>query len=324
MDSEILAVRQSCGLLRADFRSVLRVVGADRSIFLQGMLSNDVAKLAPGQGCLSALLTQQAKLVSDLRVLILAEEIWLDVPALRATVVREALERFIVADDVEFAEADMCQPLVSLEGPQAARVVLAVFGEALDRLDPYGHRPASFDGITVRIAAVTHTGEAGLLVLGPPSHTASVIDKCLAAGAEAVGSEAIDVLRIEAGIPCFGRDMNDTSLVSEVGLEGAFSFTKGCYLGQEVVERVAARGQVQKKLVGLICEGDRPPTTGSTLLAADKEVGLITSAAWSPSLKVVIALGYVRREHWDVGNMLQIAAGGRARVAALPFVARKV
>jgi len=323
LDAEWAAVRRRCGLLDARFRGVLRVTGGDRETFLQGMLSNDVVRLDAGQGVYAALLTIQGRIVSDLRVLKLADEIWLDAPAARVDVVRETLDKYIIADDVELVPADTQAPLVALEGPEAERIVRTLVGNSVAPLAPFAHQECAVDGTPVRIAAVTHSGAAGYLFYGAPGSAAGLWERCRAAGAEPVGMEALDVLRLEAGIPWYGRDMDEDVLISEVGIDTALSSRKGCYLGQEVVERVAARGQVQRKLVGLACEGDGVPPTPVTVEHEGKEVGWITSAAWSPGRRAVIALGYVRRECWEPGTVLDIATPEPrpAMVVTLPFVA---
>jgi folate-binding protein YgfZ len=322
VDDEWAAVRRRCGLLDAGLRGLLRLTGSDRATFLQGMVSNDVVRLQNGEGTYAALLTQQGKVVSDLRVFVLPDELWLDVPAACAGAVRENLQRYIIADDVEFAVDDGVVPLVVVEGPQADRVLLAVSGESVTGLPPFAHRAITFDGVHVRAAAVTHTAERGYLLFGDPAGAASLWNHCRAAGAEPVGMDAVDVLRIEAGIPWYRRDFDDTTLISEVGLEAAISYTKGCYLGQEVVERVAARGQVHRKLVGLLCDGRQVPPPGSKLLRDARECGWITSAVWSPARNAVIALGYARRESWDLGTELNVAlaeTSAAARVVGVPF-----
>ncbi len=323
--TEWSAVRQRCGLLDARFRGALRLTGGDRVSFVQGMVSNDVATLQAGAGTYAALLTQQGKIVSDLRIAILADELWLDVPVSRGEAVRTALERFIIADDVEFVADDAWMPLVVLEGPQAARVLLAVTGESMEGAAPYTHRELRFEGIQVRALTATHGGENGYLLYGPPAVAAKLWEHCQSAGAEPVGMDALDVLRVEAGIPWYGRDMDESMLVTEVGIESAISYKKGCYLGQEVVERIAARGQVHRKLMGLLCAGTQVPPPDSKLMLDSKEVGWITSAVWSPARNGVIALGYVRRECWDAGTELQVttpAAEISARVVALPFYSK--
>jgi len=323
VQAEWAAVRQRCGVLDAGFRTVLRAAGSDRLSFLQGMLSNDVAGLQPGQGTYAALLTVQGKVVSDLRVYVLADEVWLDVPAWRATAVRESLEKYIIADDVELESSDATAALVAVEGPRAAATVAAMTGTAVEGLAPHAHRELSFAGARLRVAAVTHTGEPGYLFLGDRAARADLWERGRAAGAQPVGMDALDVLRIEAGIPWYGRDIDEDTLISEAGLESAISYRKGCYLGQEVVERVAARGQVHRKLLGLVCAGFVVPPAGATLRYDDKEVGAITSAAWSPARDAVIALAYVRRECWTPGSELRVtlpAGDVAARVATLPFL----
>ena len=320
---EWAAVRRRCGLLDAGFRALLRLTGSDRVTFLHGMLSNDVARLKTGEGTYAALLTQQGKVVSDLRVYAVPDELWLDVPATRAAAVRENLERYIIADDVEFSPDYDWAPLVTLEGPLADRVIVAVAGESVAGLPPFAHRELTFDGTKIRVVATSHTGETGYVLIGDPATASMLWQHCRAAGAEPVGMEALNVLRTEAGVAWYGRDFDDSTLISEVGLETAISYKKGCYLGQEVVERVAARGQVHRKLVGLVCEGQQVPPPDTKLMRDDKEVGWITSAVWSPARAAVIALGYARRECWEVGTELQLAipeSAVVARVVALPFL----
>ena len=322
--AEWSAVRQRCGLIDARFRALLRATGTDRIGFLQGMVSNDVAGLRDGAGTYAALLTQQGKVVSDLRIYALADELWLDVPAARATAVRESLERYVVADDVEFVAAEPWTPLVVLEGPLAARTLVAVTGESLAPVPSLAHREVDFDGTPLRVVAATHGGEAGFMLCGDNAVGGTLWEHCRAAGAEPVGMEALNVLRLEAGIPWHGWDMDETTLVAEVGLETAISYEKGCYLGQEVVERVAARGQVHRKLRGLTCAGGVAPAAGAPLTRDGQEVGWITSAVWSPACAAVIALGYLRRECCEPDTEVEVAlpAGSvSARVTPLPFYA---
>ena len=218
LEHEYAAVRRRCGLLDAGFRALLRLTGADRVGFLQGMLSNDVARLRDGEGIAAALLTQQARVVSDLRVYALADEMWLDVPAARTAAVRAALERFIIADDVEFVDDAAWVPLVALEGPHADRVLVGVTGTALAGPPPYTHVPVHFDGVPLRAVAVGHAGMSGYLLIGDPAVAERLWAHCRAAGAEPVGMDTLDVLRIEAGIPWHGRDMDENTLIGEVGL----------------------------------------------------------------------------------------------------------
>ena len=299
--TEWAAVRRHAGLLDGRTRRLLSLVGGDRVSFLQGMISNDVTKLANGGGAYAALLTIQGKLVSDLYVYVLADRLILDVPAGRDAAVRAALDRYIVADDVEF-EDPAIHSLLALEGPQAAAILASVADAAVDDLRSYDHRECVIAGHTIRCVAVSQSGETGFRLLGNADAVAPLWQGLLAAGATPVGLDTLGTLRLEAGIPWFGIDMDEETLVMEIGLEGAISFTKGCYLGQEVVERVAARGHVNRKLCGLVAAGSVIPPAGSPLLHDGKEVGAVTSATRSPALDRVIALGYVHRAAFEPGT----------------------
>jgi len=289
------------------------------------MVTNNVATLREGQGAYAALLTIQGKVVSDLRVYVLGDELWLDVPATRAATVRATLEQYIIADDVEFVGDEAWAPLVAVEGPHAARAMLGVLGNTVEGLQPFDHRELTFDGTRVRVAVASHTGENGYLLFGDPAMASRLREHCRAAGAEPVGMEALNVLRVEAGIPWYGVDFDDSVLVLEAGLDAAISYRKGCYLGQEVVERVSARGQIHRRLVGLVCAGQAVPPPDTKLVHADKEVGAITSAVWSPARQAVVALGYVRSECWDPNTEVEVVLPNGTtvgQVVALPFYRR--
>jgi aminomethyltransferase len=172
------------------------------------------------------------------------------------------------------------------------------------------------------VARVTHTGEPGYLIFGSPEIAPWLWERSVAAGAEPVGLEAWQAARVEAGIPWVGVDMDESTLISEVGLEEAITYGKGCYLGQEVVERVTSRGQVQRRRMGLVSLDPGVPQSGAVLESGEREVGVITSAAWSPALRAGIAMGYLRREVWEEGNeVIAVEAQGkrRLRVSRMPF-----
>lgn len=316
------AVRHRCGLLDAGFRRLLRLTGTDRATFLQGMLSNDVASLRDGQGVYAAFLTQQGRVVADVRVYVVPDEMWLDTPTQCVASLRMGLERYLIADDVEFVDDERWAPLISLEGPGAAETVDSVLGDTAGQLEPFTHRAVPVDGGTVRVVAVNHTGESGFLLFGSPDLAGRLWERCHGAGAVPVGLDALEILRVEAGMPWYGRDMDESMLVSEVGIEAAISSRKGCYLGQEVVERVAARGQVQRRLVGMLCEGRVVPAPQAKLTDNGKEIGWVTSAVWSPACEAVVALGYTRRTHWQVGSTGRVTVPGgtsAVRLVSLPF-----
>jgi folate-binding protein YgfZ len=312
------ALRTGAGVTPLESRTILAVRGEDRTSFLQGMLANDVASLAPGRGAYALLLTEQGRVVGDLRVLAGADELLLDVARDRAEVVRAALERFVVADDVEIeARAERA---VALRGPRASEVASAAFGAALGELPECGHAalPAGAAGRVVRLRDV---GVDGFLFwMATPQAAASLIGALLAAGAESVSPEAVEVLRIAEGWAREGADFDEKTLAPEVpSLGRSISFRKGCYLGQEVVERVAARGHVNWLVLRLEGAGASAPASGAPVRNAGAEVGRVTSAAVDGER--VVALARIRREVSAVGTPLEIAlpAGALAvQVAETP------
>jgi glycine cleavage system T protein len=322
---EYRAVQDTAGIIDLSFRVQVRMSGEDRGSFLQGMVSNDVGSLQPGQGCPATLLTEQGRIVADLRVYALEDSFVLDLDARIKDKAVAALERFIIADDVELEDLSQHQTTIAVQGPLASQL-LAAAGVSLDLSDACQHAEARLAETTVRIIRVSETGLDGYEVLVPQARAEAVWQALIGAGqplgACPVGLSALNMLRIEAGIPWYGLDMDEDRVVLEVGLEHAISFNKGCYLGQEVVERASARGRVNRKLSGLLVQGAVSPHSGDKLFHDTKEVGWITSATMSPRLGRPIALGYVRREHLEPGTQLRIDRNGTpviAEVCVLPF-----
>ena len=322
---EYQAVREQVGLIDLSFRAQIRMTGEDRAAFLQGMVSNDVKALRPGDGCLATLLTEQGRLVADLRVYALDACFLLDVDARIKEKLIETLSRFIIADDVEMEDLSETQTTLALQGPLSSEV-LAAAGIAAVPSKMFQHVEATLAGVATRLVRTDDTGEDGYEILVPRGQAESVWQTLLQVGAplglRPVGLIALNTLRIEAGIPWYGVDMDEGRIVLEVGLEQAISFRKGCYLGQEVVERASARGHINRKLTGLLVQGNTLPTGGDKLFHDAQEVGWVTSAAVSPRLDRPIALGYVRREHLAPGTRLHIDRQGTpviAEVTTLPF-----
>ncbi len=319
VDREWRAAREGAAMFPATHRRVLAATGGDRVEFLQGMLSNDVRAIGAGTGCYAALLNQTGKVVTDLRVYADADRLLLDVLAWRAMALRESLERFLIADDVELADASD-QPLLQLEGPMARAVVGEALGTTALPATPLSHVTTEFAGERLRVIDVSEVDRDGVLVCGPADLTLRLFDACREAGATPAGMAALDRLRIEAGVAWPGIDMDESTLIMETGRDAALSFSKGCYLGQEVVERIAARGHVNRRISGLLLDGDVLPARGTALLAEGRPVGYVTSVARSPLLERPIALAMIQIKHGTVGERLERADDATvATVAALPF-----
>jgi len=369
------ALRENVSVLDFGFRSRLCLTGADRVRFLNGQVTNDVKKLCVGEGCYAALVTAKGKMVSDLNIFSLQDELLLDFePGLTPTV-SERLEKHIVADDVQVVDVAPHYGLLSLQGPKAEAVVNALglftqlpaeefqsvkvsdatLGEIYmvnqPRLVPSRQEPLKMPpdcGLRESSAAVETSPatesarglvqsktqaprerKSGFDLFIPLNSLAAIADKLIAAakavGGSACGWTAFETARIEAGIPRFGVDMDETNIPLECGIEArAVSYNKGCYVGQEVINRIHSIGHVNRELVGLRLADDLEtlPVKGDRVLHAGKEVGYITSAVASPTLKANLALGYVRREVNVLETELRccLAAGeSLARVVALPF-----
>lgn len=317
---EYRALRAGAGVVDVSWLDRVVVTGSDRIDFLQGMLSNDVQRLAVGSGCAALLLTEQGKVVADLVVLAAPDALLLDGVRVGLEAARQALDRFIVADDVELLAPEPAERTFAVLGPDAADVLARVGLPA--PASPFAHASVEVTGTPVHVVRVPSPGSGGFHCHVSAAHAADWWLQCLDTGkAVAVGADAFDVLRIESGVPSYGRDVGPDTLALEAPYDDAISFRKGCYLGQEVMERVTARGHVNRKLTGLSVDGDVVPSPRAPVHAGDREVGWVTSAAWSWRLERVIALAYVRREHLVPGTTLTVgnAPGTPAAVHALPF-----
>jgi folate-binding protein YgfZ len=314
--------RATAGLFPLDHAGLVEIAGEDRTTWLNGMISNDVARLEPGRersGCHAALLTNRGAIVADLHVVERGDRFWMLVERSALSDAIAALEKFIVADDVTLEDVTSDWRQWSLEGP-AAPAVLEALGVDATLADGAGVE-VEIAGQPVVLVAVGVTGEWARRVIAPTraqtAVEAALLDAGVAVGLVSGDAETLEMLRIEAGVPRQGLELDQDVLPDEARLDSAISTTKGCYVGQEIVARLRSRGQVNHLLVGLCFEGEAAPV-GAELLAAGKRTGEVTSVAESPRVGP-IGLGYVRREHSEPGTSVE--AGGRvAKVVALPFV----
>ncbi len=327
--TEVRVARESAAVCDRSDRGKLRVTGADRQTFLNNMLSNDLASRPPGSGCRAELLDDRGHVVADLRVYVGDTEILLDLEPGLAPAAKQALEKFVIMDDAVFEDVSEAYALFTVCGPRAETVVASATKGIVPSDAPYAHLPCEVGGVAGRVSRTRWTaGGARDFDLLVPRDRAETARDALRAAVLAVGGgvifrEAFETLRIEAGIARQGADL-DQVIPLEARLEReAVSFTKGCYLGQEIVARIVARGHVNRLLVGLALEGDAVPRVGAAVRHEGKEVGRVTSATSSPTVGRPIALAYVRREHAAAGTKLFVslpAGEGPAVVADLPFV----
>lgn len=329
-DAEASALNDAAGLLDLSSRGRLCVVGADRERFLNGQVTNDVKALREGGGCYAALVTAKGKLESDLNIYRLKDELLVDFePGLGARVI-ERLEKYVIADDVRIANAAPHYGLLSVQGPRSGEVV-----GRLELCPELPEEPLSLARVqheTLGELYLTHQprfGLAGFDSYVPAASAGAVMDKLIASvrisGGLLCGWDAAESVRIEAAVPRYPVDMDPANLAPEAGIEEcAISYSKGCYIGQEVIARIRTRGQVTKALRGLRLADDLSalPVKGDKLLKDGREVGYLTSALKSTRHNANIALGYVRREANALGTELSLktdAGESPARVVCLPF-----
>ena len=307
---EYHALREGCGLADRSWMGRLEIRGADRHRFLNAYVTCDVKGLAPGEGAYGFLTSHQGRILSDLVVTALEDRLWLLLPPGQDEAVAKHLRKYILADRVEVLPlADMLP--VTLIGPRASEAL----GDA--ELPPPGdwrHVRSRVHGTEVELQRSGRLGAEACTLWVSASIAEPLIEELLRNPAvRRVGVEALEVLRAEAGIPRFGQDFGPENFPQETGAEEAVSYTKGCYLGQEVVARIHYRGGVQKTLRGLIFDGPAP-APGTPLLHDGREAGAATTVVESPALGRPLGLAILHRRAAEPGTRLEVQGGGAAEV----------
>ena len=328
---EYQAVRQTVGLSDLSHRGKIRVTGDDRVKWLQGLISNDILPLQAGQGRYSSFLTHKGKMLGYFRVYTMADSLWVEDVGEVGEATFLALKKFLLYGIK--AKMENCAEswgLLLVSGPKACATVSAAFGVEMSDLKPVSAVAAQIGGHASFVLRTEETGETDLEVLLPVEALSTAWERLMEAGAtygiKAIGGQAREALRIEAGLPKAGPDLNEEIVPPEANLEGkAFSLSKGCYPGQEVVARMDTYGNVRRHLVGLVLKGTIIPPKGAKLFSGDREVGWISSATYSPLAKAPIAFGFLLRDFSKLETALSIDLEGKkieATVTALPLYRR--
>jgi folate-binding protein YgfZ len=329
--AEHQALCESAGVLDFSIRGRLCLTGGDRVRFLHGQVTNDVKSLRAGEGCYAALITAKGKMQSDMNIYCLPEELLLDFEPGLTAIVSERLQKYVIAEDVQVIDVAPNYGLLSVQGPKSESVIRAVgIGDDLPAR-PFGFvRKPDTVFSEIHVMNQPRLGTSGFDLLAATDQIQALkknlVRAAKSSGGRECGSEAFDIARIEAGIPRFGVDMDETISPLEAGLETrAISFNKGCYIGQEVISRIRTYSEVAKALRGLRLADNLKslPNKGDKLFHDGKEAGFVTSATVSPRLKANIALGYVKREVNQLGTELSLRTAdgeSRTRIVELPFV----
>jgi len=303
-------------------RAKIELTGSERLLFLDGLVTADLKILSPGTFAYALLLNEKSRVLGDLRVYVLPDSLVLDLGAAQRESVLRILEKARVSDDVEFQDLGAVGH-IEVDGPASSGAVDKVLG-----VEARGLGQGSFRTIPVEprgrtfVSGIRSPPMTGYAIWSPDSNLSREWEAFSRAGARPIGRDAMEVLRIEAGIPGYGADMGEDTLALEVAPESAISFTKGCYVGQEIVARGTYVGQVRRKLMGLRVDGEVVPGHGDRVSKDGHEIGRVTSAAWSPTFGRVIALGILRLDAVSQGDQLSIGHGDRdlpARIGSLPF-----
>jgi folate-binding protein YgfZ len=317
-------IRRGAGVFRLASRGLLVVEGRDRARWLDGMVSNEVTSLEPGperSGCYALLLTPQGRIVSDLHVLQRGDAFWLELAAAAVGPVRERLEKLVISEDVRLSDASAATGRLAVEGSGAPDVLRRVLGGD-PGLAPDCVGDGSIGGVAVAIAAFGWSGSPAFQLFAPAESLEMVAQALRLAAPELLEADesVLEILRVEAGIPRHGAELDTDVLPAEARLvDRAVSFTKGCYTGQEIVARMEARDRVGHRLVGLrFTSADLPAVAAPVARVGDDAViGEVTSTARSSELGA-IGLAYLRVPHAASGT--RVVAGGEAAIVSdLPF-----
>lgn len=291
----------------------IALTGGDRASFLHALLTNDIASLTRGRGAYAAYLTPQGRMISDMRVIETGHRMLLGVERDVAAPLAERLDKLVFSEDVQARDITGELAVFGVHGPSAARMIQNATGISVAGLT------APYDNVTTESLTVVRDdgyGVPGYDVYVPASDAGAMRARLIESGAVAASEGTAETLRIEAARPRFGLDMSTDTIPLEAGIEDrAISFTKGCYVGQEVIIRVMHRGhgRVARRLVSMVLSGDNVPARGSKIQIGDRVVGEITSATASPKIGAPLAMGYVQREHAAPGTELRVN-GLQARV----------
>jgi aminomethyltransferase len=312
-------------------RSLLRVTGPDRLTFLQGMLTNDMLSVAPGHGCRAEFLNSTGHIMADVEVHVFADAVLLETDPRCAVRLAETLDRYLIMDDAAVEDAGSEWRKLTVVGRGSADLLAGVgfapfsghFPVRSHALLPGAGRGAMGDGGAFA-AAVPRARVPSIDLWIPAGHLRTAWRLLTRAGAAALTPKLREILRVEAGLAAWGTELDESVLLPEADIAEAVSYTKGCYIGQEIVARIHARGHANRLLRGLRIDrnGSVPPAgaslrTDDTGEAAGREIGRITSAVYSPLMGQPLALGYVRREYAVEGTEVFLEANGLKRVSGV-------
>jgi len=320
---EFSALLNGCGVYDLGLRGRISLTGSDRVRWLNGMVTNNIRDLAAGSGVYAFLLNPQGRILGDMTVYNPGEALMVETDRSQVEKIIATFDHYIIMDDVEVTNVSEQETALGLAGPKS-RAILNAAGIEVPELKPLQMITPKCDCDCGCVECTVVRGEdaqrQSYEIWLAPKDVYKTWNALLAAGATAVGSEALEMQRIAAGIPLYGVDIRERDLPQETEQMRALNFNKGCYVGQEIVERIRSRGNVHRKFTGFLLEGAAAISTGEKIVSGEKEVGEVTSVAVlrTPSGERTLALGYIRREVGVPGHEVTISAL-KATVIQLPL-----
>jgi folate-binding protein YgfZ len=325
--AEYAALRETVGLFDTNFRAFFSFTGPDRQRYVNALLTSNVRDLRPGQGVVGLLLNPQGHIMAEVETFDREESILASTHAMIRERTLSTFDKFIIMDDVTIEDLTAVTGTLDLAGPRTSALLAELGLGNFDELPLLSHREISSEAIPCRVVRRDLAGVPAATLITGREHLhdlwTGLAARVRTYGGVPAGLEALNSIRLECGTPWFGHDYDDRQIPHEAGLEQSrISYEKGCYTGQEIVERVRSRGHVNRRLTELLFTAAEGPAPGTKLLLDGSEIGSVTSTAFSPTLGMAIGLGYLRREHSAVGTRMD-ASGISAEVITPPLLAKK-
>ncbi len=323
--------RETAGVADKNCRAMFNFTGPDRVRYLNAVLTNNIRDLKPGEGASSLLLNPQGHILAEIVTFVMPERILAVTYAATRERAATTLEKFIIMDDVTLEDVTDNLGALSIEGARTSDALRTLGAPPLESISEMGHVETQIAGISCQMFRRSPGGVPGVEFVAQRSDLSklwqALVQAARSAGGGPIGYDALSILRLETGIPWYGYDFDETVIPHEAGLEKShISYTKGCYTGQEIVERVRSRGHVNRRRVGVSFSGNAVPPAKTPLLAnvadGNAEVGRVTRSGFSFALGHPIAMAYVRRENNSPGSRLTWS-GGEAEVIELPLSAAR-
>src|SRR6267378_4623870 len=323
--AEYRYARDTVALIDKNYRAYLAFTGPDRVRYLNATLTNNIKDLAVGHGAISLLLNPQGHILAESETYTFADRLLCMSYAMIRERLIEWLDKYIIMDDVTLTDETSRYGTLALEGPKAAAMVQELAGIDVTKMEDLSFCDGAVGSVPCRVSKRSPGGIPGAEFFTETANLPALWQILSEAagrhGGGPVGYAAVSATRLSQGVPWFGYDFGEKQIPHEAGLQDShISYTKGCYTGQEIVERVRSRGQVNRVRVTLKYDTPQPPASGTPLLSEGKEAGFTTRAAFSPALNVPIGMAYLRREKSTPGSTVELPeAAGSATVVSTPI-----